>query len=175
MTTAGLLPSGILAAGLGLLTRLPFLQSNPVTLQRILINIEDAGIATALAAIFQRRLYWRGRLRIVDAESRHAGRKKEKTKGQEKAEANRTVTIIKPHALLSLRQYEFTPRRAWLEYFPELRLNVARATTSRSTAHFHEEVVAMDQESLLKLVSMKMPYGKYQGRLLADLPGHYLS
>lgn len=32
----------------------------------------------------------------------------------------------------------------------------------------------MDQESLLKLVSMEMPYGKYQGRLLADLPGHYL-
>jgi len=28
----------------------------------------------------------------------------------------------------------------------------------------------MDQESLLKLVSMEMPYGKYQGRLLADLP-----
>ena len=32
----------------------------------------------------------------------------------------------------------------------------------------------MDQESLLKLVSMEMRYGKYQGRLLADLPGHYL-
>lgn len=32
----------------------------------------------------------------------------------------------------------------------------------------------MDRESLLKLVSMEMPYGKYQGRLLADLPGHYL-
>jgi len=32
----------------------------------------------------------------------------------------------------------------------------------------------MDQESLLKLVSTEMPYGKYQGRLLADLPGHYL-
>ena len=32
----------------------------------------------------------------------------------------------------------------------------------------------MEQESLLKLVSMEMPYGKYQGRLLADLPGHYL-
>jgi len=26
----------------------------------------------------------------------------------------------------------------------------------------------------MKLVSMTMPYGKYQGRLLADLPGHYL-
>ena len=33
---------------------------------------------------------------------------------------------------------------------------------------------AMNQEYLLKLVSMNMPYGKYQGRLLADLPGHYL-
>jgi len=32
----------------------------------------------------------------------------------------------------------------------------------------------MNQESLLKLVSMEMPYGKYQGQLLADLPGHYL-
>ena len=32
----------------------------------------------------------------------------------------------------------------------------------------------MDQESLLKLVSLEMPSGKYQGRLLADLPGHYL-
>ena len=32
----------------------------------------------------------------------------------------------------------------------------------------------MNQEHLLKLVSMEMPYGKYKGRLLADLPGHYL-
>jgi uncharacterized protein (DUF3820 family) len=47
-------------------------------------------------------------------------------------------------------------------------------TMSKSTARFHEEMVVMDQESLLKLVSMEMPYGKYQGRLLADLPGHYL-
>lgn len=32
----------------------------------------------------------------------------------------------------------------------------------------------MNQEHLLKLVSMEMPYGKYKGHLLADLPGHYL-
>jgi len=32
----------------------------------------------------------------------------------------------------------------------------------------------MNQEHLLKLVRMEMPYGKYKGRLLADLPGHYL-
>ncbi|PKF72785.1 hypothetical protein CW360_03465 [Pseudomonas fluvialis] len=33
----------------------------------------------------------------------------------------------------------------------------------------------MDPQDLLKLVSQSMPYGKYQGRLLADLPGHYLT
>jgi len=33
---------------------------------------------------------------------------------------------------------------------------------------------ALNQEALLKLVSMTMPYGKFKGRLLADLPGHYL-
>jgi uncharacterized protein (DUF3820 family) len=32
----------------------------------------------------------------------------------------------------------------------------------------------MNQEHLLKLVNMEMPYGKYKGHLLADLPGHYL-
>lgn len=33
----------------------------------------------------------------------------------------------------------------------------------------------MDPQDLLKLASQSMPYGKYQGRLLADLPGHYLA
>jgi uncharacterized protein (DUF3820 family) len=33
----------------------------------------------------------------------------------------------------------------------------------------------MDADSLQKLVSMEMPYGKYKGRVLADLPGHYLN
>jgi len=32
----------------------------------------------------------------------------------------------------------------------------------------------MNQEHLQLLVSRTMPYGKYKGRLLADLPGHYL-
>ena len=32
----------------------------------------------------------------------------------------------------------------------------------------------MTQEALQLLVSREMPYGKYKGRLLADLPGHYL-
>jgi hypothetical protein len=32
----------------------------------------------------------------------------------------------------------------------------------------------MQAEDLLLLVSRKMPYGKYEGRLIADLPGHYL-
>lgn len=35
--------------------------------------------------------------------------------------------------------------------------------------------MAMDADSLQKLVTMEMPYGKYKGRVLADLPGNYLN
>jgi uncharacterized protein (DUF3820 family) len=33
----------------------------------------------------------------------------------------------------------------------------------------------MNAQSLEKLVTMKMPYGKYAGRMLCDLPSNYLS
>lgn len=33
----------------------------------------------------------------------------------------------------------------------------------------------MNPQDLQKLVSMAMPYGKYKGRMLADLPGNYLT
>ena len=33
----------------------------------------------------------------------------------------------------------------------------------------------MNTEALEKLVLMKMPFGKYAGRALADLPGNYLA
>ena len=33
----------------------------------------------------------------------------------------------------------------------------------------------MDSEPLEKLVTREMPYGKYKGRLMADLPGDYLN
>lgn len=33
----------------------------------------------------------------------------------------------------------------------------------------------MQAEDLKQLVTLEMPYGKYKGRLLADLPGHYLA
>ncbi len=32
----------------------------------------------------------------------------------------------------------------------------------------------MQTEDLIQLVTVTMPYGKYKGRLIADLPGHYL-
>ncbi len=32
----------------------------------------------------------------------------------------------------------------------------------------------MNPADLLLLVSREMPYGKYKGRVIADLPGHYL-
>lgn len=34
---------------------------------------------------------------------------------------------------------------------------------------------SLDPAMLLKLVSTPMPYGKYVGRTLADLPGNYLN
>ncbi len=33
----------------------------------------------------------------------------------------------------------------------------------------------MTPESLLKLVTHRMPYGKYKDRLLCELPGNYLA
>lgn len=33
----------------------------------------------------------------------------------------------------------------------------------------------MKPEDLQRLVTLRMPYGKYQGRLIADLPGNYLN
>ena len=33
----------------------------------------------------------------------------------------------------------------------------------------------MDAEQLQRLVTTPMPYGKYKGRLIADLPGNYLN
>ncbi|NMG27663.1 putative quorum-sensing-regulated virulence factor [Aromatoleum evansii] len=33
----------------------------------------------------------------------------------------------------------------------------------------------MSPEHLEALVSTEMPFGKYKGRLIADLPGHYLN
>ncbi len=33
----------------------------------------------------------------------------------------------------------------------------------------------MDHQHLQLLVTRVMPYGKYKGRIIADLPGHYLN
>ena len=33
----------------------------------------------------------------------------------------------------------------------------------------------MDSEKLQRLVTTEMPYGKYKGRVIADLPGYYLN
>jgi hypothetical protein len=33
----------------------------------------------------------------------------------------------------------------------------------------------MNPQHLQLLVSREMPFGKYKGRLIADLPGHYLA
>lgn len=33
----------------------------------------------------------------------------------------------------------------------------------------------MEPQDLQRLVSVRMPYGRYRGRLIADLPGAYLA
>jgi uncharacterized protein (DUF3820 family) len=33
----------------------------------------------------------------------------------------------------------------------------------------------MKPEELERLLTVEMPYGKYKGRVIADLPGHYLN
>lgn len=45
---------------------------------------------------------------------------------------------------------------------------------SRST-HCAPPSPAMNPEHLELLVTRIMPYGKYKGRVIADLPGHYLN
>ncbi|HQV09109.1 DUF3820 family protein [Cognatazoarcus halotolerans] len=32
----------------------------------------------------------------------------------------------------------------------------------------------MNPQDLERLLSLEMPYGKFKGRVIADLPGHYL-
>lgn len=38
-----------------------------------------------------------------------------------------------------------------------------------------EPALEMNADDLQKLVNMQMPFGKHQGKLLADLPGPYLN
>jgi len=43
------------------------------------------------------------------------------------------------------------------------------------SAHFHCQALPMKPETLELLVIRTMPFGKYQGRIIADLPGDYLA
>lgn len=40
---------------------------------------------------------------------------------------------------------------------------------------FEIKTIAMNPEKLELLVTRQMPFGKYKGRILADLPGQYLN
>ena len=45
----------------------------------------------------------------------------------------------------------------------------------RTSSSRIEVLGAMNSENLQLLVTRVMPYGKYKGRLIADLPGQYLN
>jgi uncharacterized protein (DUF3820 family) len=50
------------------------------------------------------------------------------------------------------------------------------ARLHRTKAHRrYQDQATMNPEDLQLLVTRTMPYGKYKGRLIADLPGHYLN
>ena len=36
-------------------------------------------------------------------------------------------------------------------------------------------LLASAQQNLARLLEVNMPFGKYKGRVIADLPGHYLN
>lgn len=55
---------------------------------------------------------------------------------------------------------------------------VPRAGLPRFPVHIvvaNEGITKMNQTHLELLVTREMPFGKYKGRLIADLPGHYLN
>jgi len=51
----------------------------------------------------------------------------------------------------------------------------ARTMATPSLQHRNIASLKMNPEHLELLVTRVMPYGKYKGRLIADLPGHYLN
>jgi len=53
--------------------------------------------------------------------------------------------------------------------------DIAACRDERHFATINPRRTTMDPEDLQRLVTQKMPYGKYKDRLIADLPGHYLA
>lgn len=72
-------------------------------------------------------------------------------------------------AVTRVRNKRFRPEPHKLPY--HACKNIRARTRSHDPAHAR---CFMNPEDLQRLVTQTMPYGKYKGRLLADLPGHYL-
>ena len=51
----------------------------------------------------------------------------------------------------------------------------ARNEILEGALSYARPALAMSPEQLVRLVTWVMPYGKYKGRLIADLPGNYLN
>lgn len=46
--------------------------------------------------------------------------------------------------------------------------------SSRASGKYSDDSRSMNTDDLIKLVTLEMPFGKHQGRLIADLPANYL-
>ena len=53
-------------------------------------------------------------------------------------------------------------------------LSTKNMKSTDNPSDFDTSVIGFSQEDLLKLARMKMPFGKYAGRALIDLPEAYL-
>jgi uncharacterized protein len=62
---------------------------------------------------------------------------------------------------------------AWVRFSVVVTLNLTCST--RLVSASPRSLSAMNPEQLELLVTRVMPFGKYKGRVIADLPGHYLN
>lgn len=53
--------------------------------------------------------------------------------------------------------------------------SIAKCNSFEGTPPHHLKRQIMNPKMLEQLVTQTMPFGKYKGRMLADLPGHYLA
>jgi uncharacterized protein (DUF3820 family) len=54
-------------------------------------------------------------------------------------------------------------------------MGVIRIVPIEQTNNIYDDRIEMNHDHLSLLVTREMPYGKYTGRLIADLPGQYLN
>jgi uncharacterized protein (DUF3820 family) len=64
--------------------------------------------------------------------------------------------------------------RNWIAWQQSFWHNTRQSNNTPLSKEAAKAAPMMNADHLQLLVTREMPYGKYKGRLIADLPGHYL-